>query len=38
MGSYYSVIEVFEINKMSQQRMGGHIKESLQMKVHLLIM
>lgn len=37
MGSYYSVIEIFEINKMRQQGVGGHLKDSLQMKVHLLI-
>lgn len=37
MGSYYSVIEVFETNKMSQLRVWAHIKDSFQMKVHLLI-
>lgn len=37
MDSCYFVIEISEINKMSQQRMGGHIKDLLQMKVHLLM-
>lgn len=36
MGSYYTVIEISKRNKMSQQRVGGHIKDPLQMKVHLL--
>jgi len=37
MGSYYSVTEISEINKMGQQRPGGHIKDPLQTIVHLLM-
>lgn len=37
MGSYYAVIEISKVNKMSQQRVGGHIKDPLQRKIDLLM-
>lgn len=37
MGSYYAVIEISKVNRMSQQRVGGHIKDPPQMEVNLLM-